>query len=54
MEVYNIDNIYFVNSSYDEFENDKIKNVYTEKNNIWNESNLWKQGIDDIILKINK
>lgn len=50
---YNLDNIYFVNSSREIFENDKIKNIYTEQNNEWNDVNIWKQGINDIIKKIN-
>jgi hypothetical protein len=45
--------IYFINSSQKIFENDKIKNVYTEKNNHWNDIEIWKQGLDDIIKKIN-
>lgn len=32
----------------------KIININTEKNNIWNESSIWKECIDKIILKINK
>jgi len=53
IKYYKKDNIYFINSSNQIFENDKIKNIYTEKNNVWNDVNIWKQGIDDIIRKIN-
>ena len=49
---YKVKNIYFINSSNELFENDNIKNVYTEKNNVWNDVNIWKVGIDDIIKKI--
>ena len=50
---YKLNHIYFINSSNEVFENDKIKNIYTEKNNNWNDVNIWKSGIDDIIKKIN-
>jgi hypothetical protein len=50
---YKKNNIYFLNSSREIFENDKIKNIYTERNNEWNELSIWQQGIDDIIQKIN-
>ena len=52
MKYYKKENIYFINSSNEVFENDKIKNIYTEKNNVWNEASIWKQGMDDIISKI--
>jgi hypothetical protein len=52
-EHYKIENIYFVNSSPEIFENDKIINIYTEKNNIWNETDIWRKGVNDIKLKIN-
>ena len=45
-------NIYFVNSCNELFENEYIKNIYTEKDNKWNDINIWKEGIDDIIKKI--
>jgi len=38
--------VFFVNSSKEVFENDKIINIDTEKNNVWNEAAIWKQGID--------
>jgi hypothetical protein len=53
IKYYKLNNIYFVNSSNELFENNYIKNIYTEKNNIWNEADIWKKGIDDIIKKIN-
>ncbi len=46
---YKKSNIYFVNSSKEIFESDKIINVDTEKNGEWNEACLWKQQIDKII-----
>jgi len=46
---YNKNNVYFINSSQEIFENDKIKNINTEKNDIWNEPNIWKQNIDKIL-----
>jgi len=53
IKYYKNTNIYFVNSSNELFENDYIKNIYTEKNNQWNDLNIWKEGIDDTIKKIN-
>jgi hypothetical protein len=52
LQYYNLNNIYFLNSSNEVFENDKIKNIDTEKNNIWNDIHVWKEGMDDIIKKI--
>jgi hypothetical protein len=50
---FNIEPVYFVNSSNEIFENDKIININTEKNlDVWNDTAVWKQGIDDIIKKI--
>lgn len=51
-EYYKIEDIYFVNSSSEIFETDKIINVHTEKNGEWNDISIWKKGIDDAILKI--
>ena len=45
-------NIYFVNSCNELFENEYIKNIYTEKDNKWNDINIWREGIDDIVKKI--
>jgi hypothetical protein len=53
IKYYKLKNIYFINSSNEIFENDNIKNIYTEKNNVWNDVNIWKEGMDDIIQKIN-
>jgi len=53
MKYYNVKNIYFINSSSEQFENDTIKNIYTEKNSVWNDVNIWKEGLNDIIKKIN-
>jgi hypothetical protein len=52
IKYYKNNNIYFVNSCNEPFENDYIKNVYTEKENKWNDVNIWKEGISDIIKKI--
>ena len=52
IKYYKNKNIYFVNSWYEPFENDYIKNIYTEKENNWNDTNIWKEGIRDIIKKI--
>lgn len=41
--------VFFVNSSKEVFENDKIINIDTEKNNVWNEAAIWKQGIDKFL-----
>ena len=52
IKYYKNNNIYFVNSCNEVFENDYIKNIYTEKDNKWNDINIWKEGNDDIIKKI--
>jgi hypothetical protein len=52
IQYYKLTNIYFCNSSNEIFENDTIKNIFTEKNKIWNETTIWEQGIHDIIKKI--
>jgi hypothetical protein len=52
IKYYKNNNIYFVNSCNEPFENDYIKNIYTEKENNWNDINIWKEGISDIIKKI--
>lgn len=54
LRYYNKDNIYFINSSPELFENEKIKNINTEQNGIWNDKNIWKHHIDKIINKIEK
>ena len=51
-QYYNKTNVYFVNSCAQSYETDKIKNVFTERNQQWNEAALWKEGIDAIIKKI--
>jgi hypothetical protein len=48
----NREDIYFVNSSQETYRDDKIINVFTEKNNIWNEASLWKEAIDTMISNI--
>ena len=58
MKYYKKNNIYFVNSCKESFENDYIKNIHTEtKNkdndeNVWNDINAWKEGINDVVKKI--
>ena len=52
IKYYKITNIYFINSSNEIFENNNIINIYTEKNNVWNETNIWKEGMNTIIKKI--
>ena len=52
IKYYKNNNIYFVNSCNEVFENDYIKNIYTEKDNKWNDINIWKEGIDDIVKKV--
>jgi len=54
VKYYNKCNIYFINSTSEVFENNNIKNINTEKNGIWNDTNIWKQAIDKIIIKIEK
>ena len=49
IKYYKLNNVYFINSFSEEFENDKIKNIFTEKNNIWNESAIWEEGINYVI-----
>ena len=50
---YKRDDIYFVNSTLEKFENNKIINIYTEQNGEWNDTTIWKIGIDKMIEKIN-
>ena len=48
---YNKNNIYFINSSQEIFENNKIKNIYTEQNGNWNDNDIWKKHIDELLCK---
>jgi len=52
LKYFNKQNVYFLNSSNQVFEKSKIKNIYTEKNGEWNNTNIWKQGLLSIISKI--
>lgn len=52
-EIYNKHNIYFVNSDKTSYENDRIININTEKNDVWNENGVWMQGIEHIKRKFN-
>jgi len=49
---YKKENVYFVNSTSEEFENNKIINIFTEKNGNWNEDDIWEKGIERIKSKI--
>lgn len=51
IKYYNKD-IYFINSNREIFENDRIINIYTEQNGIWNDPNIWKSKIDYLINKL--
>jgi len=53
IQFYNRDDIYFINSSPEIFSNPHIINCFTEKNNIWNETEIWKVAIDSVIHKLN-
>jgi len=46
------DNIFFVNSSPEVFSNSRITNVWTEKNNVWNDIELWKKSLDIMMDKV--
>jgi hypothetical protein len=52
MQCYKVKNMYFVNSSSEKFENENIQNVHTERNNVWNDAKVWKEGIDAMIKRI--
>lgn len=54
LKYYKKENVYFINSSNEIFETDKIKNINTEQNNVWNDVNIWKPCVDNIILRILK
>ena len=49
---YKKENVYFINSTKEIFETDKIKNINTENNNVWNDINIWKPCVDNLILHI--
>lgn len=51
-QYHNVDNVYIINSSAETFVSDKIKNIHTEKNGIWNDSSIWKKQIDELVSKI--
>ncbi len=52
LTIYKKENIYFINSNSEIFENNKIINIFTERNDIWNESNIWEKGIEYMKSKI--
>ena len=41
--IYNKENIVFINSSDSIYLSDDIMNCYTEKNGIWNDTNVWRE-----------
>jgi hypothetical protein len=50
---YNKHNIYFINSHSQKYESPNSINIYTEKNGIWNETAIWQQGLDRMLVKMN-
>ena len=51
-DYYKKDNLYFVNASPEKFENQTILNIHTEKNGIWSEAEIWRQGINIMVPKL--
>jgi len=49
VKYYNRTDFYIVNACSYPFENNNIININIEKNNIWNDNNVWKEGLDYII-----
>ena len=49
IKYYKLTDIYFLNSSNEVFENEHIKNINTEKNKLWNDITLWKEGMDALL-----
>jgi hypothetical protein len=45
---YNRSNFYFVNASPEIYNSEKVMNINTEKNNVWNDIHIWKEGIQTI------
>jgi len=46
LKYYNKENVYFINSSNQKFENANIINIFTEANGIWNDNAIWKEHVD--------
>ena len=46
---YNKTNIIFINSSSQTYITETIINCNTERNNIWNEAQIWKENIDKFL-----
>ena len=46
IKYYNKSNLYFLNASPEIYSSDKIININPEKNNVWNDINIWKEGIE--------
>lgn len=46
---YNKENIYFINTSHEEFENDFMLNIHTEKNGEWNDTTIWQNAVNKLI-----
>ena len=52
VRLYNKNNIYFINSSTEEYKSKTIICCYTEKNGIWNETSIWKENIEYLIANL--
>ena len=52
IKYYNKHNIYFVNATHESFENATILCINPEKMGDWNNTEIWNQGISQIIQKI--
>jgi len=46
---YKKENIYFINSSHEAFENGFMVNIHTEKNGEWNETGIWQNAVNKLI-----
>lgn len=51
---YKRNDLYFVNSCSQSFQTEKIINVYTEQNGVWNETSLWRTALDVILQHIDE
>lgn len=53
IKYYKKENMFFINSSTHKFRTNKIINIYTEKNGIWNQECIWKEYIDLLVRQFN-
>jgi hypothetical protein len=53
IKIYGRDDVYIVNSCNKSFEKKNLICINTEINKIWNDTNIWKLGIDKIISSFN-